>query len=269
MSANGENRSGPNAGAGSALVVRPPGTIGAISFVNFAPQPPYDERLIFWEGRNLDTAAAFRLLRQRLIDRGDPRIVLCTSAERGEGKTTLATNLALAFAELGKYRVLLIETSFRSAAVGEVFGFKPPAGFAGQLARHRVRRDDPWVVVQIAGSPLYVMAAEPRCCASCAAVLAEEAKFCGMCGKETDLNDGGAIDAVTFAAAIGQFRESFHYLVLDAPPVLASGDVNLIQDSADAIVFATRKGRSAARSLRRAIEQVAPAPVAAVVLMEN
>ena len=116
MAANGEERRGPNAGQ-SALVVRPPQT-GAISFVNFAPQPPYDERLIFWEGRNLDTAAAFRLLRQRLIDRGDPRTMLCTSAMRGEGKTTLATNLALAFAELGKYRVLLIETSFRSAAVG-------------------------------------------------------------------------------------------------------------------------------------------------------
>jgi hypothetical protein len=51
--------------------------------------------------------------------------------------------------------------------------------------------------------------------------------------------------------------------------VLASGDVNLIQDSADAIVFATRRGRSAARSLRRAIEQVAPAPVAAVALMDD
>jgi Mrp family chromosome partitioning ATPase len=264
LAANGDNRGG----ADGALVVRPLST-GLISFVNFAPQPPYDERLIFWAGQNLETAAAFRLLRQQLIDRGDPRIVLCTSAERGEGKTTLAANLALAFAELGKHRVLLIETSFRSAAVGEVFGFKPPAGFAGQLARHRVRRDDPWVVVQISGSPLYVMAAEPRCCANCAAVIAEEAKFCGMCGAEANLDDGTAIDAVTFAKAIEQFRESFHYLVVDAPPVLASGDVNLIQDSADAIVFATRKGRSAARRLRRAIEQVAPAPVAAVVLIEN
>jgi Mrp family chromosome partitioning ATPase len=103
----------------------------------------------------------------------------------------------------------------------------------------------------------------------CAGVLAEEAKFCGMCG--TEASDGAAdpIDARTFAASIGKFRESFDYLVLDAPPVLASGDVNLIQDSADAIVFATRKGRSAARNLRRAIEQVAPAPVAAVVLLEN
>jgi Mrp family chromosome partitioning ATPase len=268
VAANGDNGGGPSPGAGSSLVVRPHST-GAISFVNFAPQPPYDERLIFWEGRSLDTAAAFRLLRQRLIDRGDPRIVLCTSAVRGEGKTTLATNLALAFAELGKHRVLLIETSFRSAAVGEVFGFKPPAGFANQLAQHRVRLDDPWVVVQIAGSHLYVMAAEPRCCPSCAAVIAEEAKFCGMCGSETNFNENVGIDAVTFSRAIGQFRESFHYLVVDAPPVLASGDVNLIQDSADAIVFATRKGRSAARDLRRAIEQVAPAPVAAVVLIDN
>jgi Mrp family chromosome partitioning ATPase len=266
VAANGENHSG--AGGGGSLVVRPQST-GEICFVNFAPQPPYDERLIFWDGRNSDTAAAFRLLRQRLIERGDPRIMLCTSATRGEGKTTLATNLALAFAELAKHRVLLIETNFRSASIGEVFGFKPPAGFAGQLAQHRQRQDDPWVVVQIAGSPLYILAAEPRCCPKCATVLAEDVKFCGMCGTEANLSDGASIDAVTFAKAINQFRESFHYVVLDAPPVLAHGDVNVIQDAADAIVFATRKGVSAARDVRRAIDQVAPAPVAAVVLIEN
>jgi Mrp family chromosome partitioning ATPase len=268
VSGNGENRAGASPGADAALVPHLSPAAG-ISFVKFAPEPPYDERLIFWEGRDLETAAAFRLLRQRLIDRGDPRIVLCTSADRGEGKTTLAANLALAFAELGKHRVLLIETSFRNAAVGEVFGFKPPAGFAVQLARHRQQPGAPWVVVQIANSPLYIMAAEPRCCPKCAAVLGEEAKFCGMCGAETDTVGSGNIDAVTFAKAIKQFRESFHYLVLDAPPVLASGDVNLIQDSADAIVFATRRGRSAARSLRRAIDQVAPAPVAAVALIDD
>ena len=66
-----------------------------------------------------------------------------------------------------------------------------------------------------------------------------------------------------------RFRDTFHYIVVDAPPVLDSGDVNLIQDAADAIVFATRKGRSEARNLRRAIEQVAPAPVAAVALIDD
>lgn len=266
MAGNGQNPA--QEGATAALVPKLD-TGSGISFVHFVPQPPFDERLIFWESRDLETAAAFRLLRQRLIDRGDPRIVLCTSAARAEGKTTLATNLALAFAELGKHRVLLIETSFRSAAVGEVFGFKPPAGFATQLAQHRLRPGDPWIVVQIANTPLYVMAAEPRCCTKCATVLVEDARFCGLCGTEAAPEGAPAIDAVAFATAIRKFRESFHYLVVDAPPVLVSGDVNLIQDSADAIVFATRKGRSAARSLRRAIEQVAPAPVAAVVLIES
>jgi Mrp family chromosome partitioning ATPase len=242
---------------------------GGISFVQFAPQPPFDNRLIFWKGRDTSAAAGYRLLRQRLIDRGDPRIVLCTSARRQEGKTTLAANLALAFAELGKHRVLLIEATMRGAALGEVFGFMPPQGFAGQLARHRGRPADPWVVVQIASSPLYVLAVEPRCCGKCATALGEEAKFCPMCGASVADTAPGVLDAVTFGAAIKRFRDTFHYIIVDAPPVLDSGDVNLIQDAADAIVFATRKGRSEARNLRRAIEQVAPAPVAAVALIDD
>lgn len=265
MAQNGDTRGGP---ASTALVPHRKEEAG-ISFVGFAPQAPYDERLVFWQNRDSETAGAFRLLRQRLIDRGDPRIVICTSASRGEGKTTLAANLALAFAELGRHRVLLLETSFRSAAIGEVFGFKPPRGFAAQLALHRGRPGEPWVVVQIGDLPLFVMAAEPRCCPGCAAVLAEDAKFCGMCGSNMENGAPVPIDAVAFGAAIRQFKQSFHYVVVDAPPVLLSGDVNLIQDSADAIVFATRKGRSAARDLRRAMEQVAPAPVAAVALLDD
>lgn len=252
------------------LVPRPPeGEGGGIAFVRFAPRPPYDDRLFLWRERDSDTSAAFRLLRQRLIDRGDPRTVLCTSATSREGKTTLAVNLALALAELGKHRVLLIEASFRATSLGEIFGFKPPKGFAGQLARHRSNPKEPWVVVQIGTTQLYVMAAEPRCCPHCAAVIADDARFCGMCGKGVEAGATANLDAVSFAAAIRRFRQAFDYLVVDAPPVLVSGDVNVIQDAADAIVFATSKGHSEARNLRRAIEQVAPAPVAAVALIEE
>jgi Mrp family chromosome partitioning ATPase len=258
---------GENDNTAAALVPRAPD--GGISFVQFAPEPPFDDRLIFWKGRDTSAAAGYRLLRQRLIDRGDPRIMLCTSARRHEGKTTLAANLALAYAELAKHRVLLIEASFRGAALGEVFGFMPPQGFAGQLARHRGRPADPWVVVQIANSPLYVLAVEPRCCSNCSRALGDEAMFCPMCGTPVANGAGSSLDAVTFGAAIKRFRDTFHYIIVDAPPVLESGEVNLIQDAADAIVFATRKGHSEARDLRRAIEQVAPAPVAGVALIDD
>ena len=196
--------------------------------------------------------------------------MLCTSARPNEGTTTLATNLALAFAELGRYRVLLIEATFKRASLGEVFGFKPPKGFGMQLARHRERPGDPWVVVQITSTPLYILAADPRCCPHCATIIANEAaKFCGQCGKDVGGATSGKLDAIAFADAIQRFRSAFDYIVVDAPPVLASGEVNLIQDAADAIVFATNKGKSEGRNLRRALDQVAPAPVAAVVLLEN
>lgn len=240
-----------------------------ISYVRFAPRPPYDDRLAFMRERGSDTAAAFRLLRQRLIERSDPHIILCTSAGRGEGKSTLAANLAMAYAELGKYRVLLVEASLRVAALGEMFGFLPPKGFASQLAAHRSRDGEPWIVVQIGGAPLYVLAVEPRVCPQCTRALSEEASFCPMCGTNvTAVGSRDPLDGVSFSRMIEGFRQSFDYVIIDAPPVLGSGEVNLMQDVADAIVFAARKGKTEGHELRRAIEQVAPAPVAAVALVE-
>jgi succinoglycan biosynthesis transport protein ExoP len=263
------NNSGKGSGSnGDTTALVPREDDAGIAFVRFSPSPPYDQRLVFWQQSASETAASFRLLRQRLIERGDPRSMLCTSAVRGEGATTVAANLAVAFAELGKYRVLLIEASFRRAALAEVFGFKPPKGFAAQLARHRAKPSEPWVVVQVGTAPLFVLAVEPRCCPHCAAVIAQEARFCGMCGKDVAGSPTASLDALTFSSAVKRFRSAFDYIVVDAPPVLAGGDVNLIQDTADAIVIATRRGKSEARELRRALNQVAPAPVAAVVLLD-
>jgi Mrp family chromosome partitioning ATPase len=257
-------------GESAALTIVPGGeNQAAISFVRFAPRAPYDDRLTFMKERASETAAAFRLLRQQLIERDDPRIILCTSARREEGKSTLAANLAMAYAELGKYRVLLVEASLKMAVLGEMFGFLPPKGFATQLATHRSRPLDPWIVVQIGGAPLFVLAVEPRACPNCAHVLAETASFCPMCGtKAPDSLRPEGLDGVSFSEMIRTFRQSFDYVLIDAPPVLGSGEVNLIQDVADTILFAARKGKTEAHDLRRAINQVAPAPVAGVALID-
>jgi Mrp family chromosome partitioning ATPase len=73
---------------------------------------------------------------------------------------------------------------------------------------------------------------------------------------------------VSFSSAVTRFRDAFDYLVVDGPPVLTGGDVNLIQDACQAIVFAARSGESQMHNLKRAIEQVAPAQPAAVALMD-
>jgi len=221
---------------------------------------------LVFSDRDARRASAFRTLRQRLIDAGEIHSILCTSANSGEGTTTLAVNLALSFSELGRFRVLLIEANFRRSSLAALFGFMPPAGFRSQLAHHRLHPDEPWAVVQI-GSGLSVLAVEPHACPGCSAPLPVWAQFCGGCGAKV-AGAGAFTDGAGVNAAIASLREVFDFVIIDGPSVLSSGDVNVIQDSADAIVMATRRGKSDERSLGRAIEQVAPAPLAGVVLLD-
>ncbi|MGE0160394.1 MAG: GumC family protein [Gemmatimonadales bacterium] len=62
-----------------------------------------------------------------------PRSVLVTSCRPGEGKTTVAVNLAMSTAKLGK-RVLLIDADMRKPAVHRAFRINPGPGLASCLA---------------------------------------------------------------------------------------------------------------------------------------
>ncbi|HEY5091337.1 MAG TPA: zinc-ribbon domain-containing protein [Polyangia bacterium] len=259
----------PESVKSSPLVPRDNGRAIGVSFVRFTPRTPHDPRALLWNKRSPSGAAAFRHLRQQLIAGNDPRTILCTSANPGEGKTTLATNLALAYAEIGRPRVLLIEGSLRAAALSEVFGFKPPIGFGAQLVRHRSLPDERWVVVQVGTQPLFVMAAEPHRCPQCGAALPEDARFCGRCGTTVGHVAADTLDSAGFVPAVRRFRETFDYLVIDGPPVLARGGIDDVKDVADAVVLAALKGHSRRRDLRGTAEQISPKPIAAVALLDG
>jgi len=68
---------------------------------------------------------AGRLLRQAASDRS--RVVLVTSAVGGEGKTSLATQLAMSLAHRGR-KAVLVDCSLRRPAIGGVFDLPPGPG---------------------------------------------------------------------------------------------------------------------------------------------
>ena len=82
---------------------------------------------------------AFALLRARLryfnVDR-DIRSLLVTSATPGEGKTTVALNLALAEAVAGNTSVVLVEADLRRPALRQRLHIEPRAGLAEILSRN-------------------------------------------------------------------------------------------------------------------------------------
>jgi Mrp family chromosome partitioning ATPase len=209
------------------------------------PDDDLDSRLELVIDPDSERSAAFRVLRHHLLEVGRPRCVVVTSPKAGEGKTTVALNLALALAECNRAKVLLVETHLRRPQLANVFKLAPPWCFAEQLVAHRHQPVMPWSLIEIPQLWLHVGAVNPRI-------------------EKTQLLDGPA-----FAIAVERLRlAGYDHIVVDAPPVLGSADVNLLADAADAVVFALRARISTARDLRRATEQVGAAKVAGSVLVE-
>ncbi len=211
-----------------------------------APPDP-DPRLILLCEPDSPRAASFRVLRHRLEQQSDPRTIAVTSAGPKEGKTTCAANLAMALGECGRARVLLVEANLRSPSLAALFGFLPPECFAAQLTRHRERPLEPWSVVEVFSPSLHVAAVKP--------------------GPENE--NRPLLDGVAFGIAMDMLRRSgYDYVVIDTPPVLGSADVNLIEDYADGVLLTAWARRSSGRSLRRAVEQLAPAKILGVTLLD-
>ena len=80
-------------------------------------------------------AEAFRTIRTNVLfstaDEGS-RTLVVTSTGPGEGKTTVASNLAIAFAHAGQ-RVLLIDGDMRRPRVHEVFGLRQEPGLSNVM----------------------------------------------------------------------------------------------------------------------------------------
>ena len=78
------------------------------------------------------------------------------------------------------------------------------------------------------------------------------------------------LDAPAFAIAMERLRVAgYDHIVIDAPPVLGSADVNLMADAADAVLLAVRARRSTTRALRKAIDQLGTSKVVGTVIVDS
>ncbi|GAB5077188.1 polysaccharide biosynthesis tyrosine autokinase [Arthrobacter sp. AD-310] len=105
--------------------------LGAIAFEEDAERKP----LLTQVGQQSPRAESFRRLRTNLQFAnvaGKAKTVLVTSSLPGEGKTTTATNLAIALAQAGQ-SVCLVDADLRRPMVGEYLGLDKNAGLTTAL----------------------------------------------------------------------------------------------------------------------------------------
>jgi capsular exopolysaccharide synthesis family protein len=171
---------------------------------------------------------AFRSLSTSMLfsDTGlGPTTVLVTSAQPGEGKTLVATNLAVALAELGK-PVLLIDADMRRPKIHRAFGVRCGSGLAGYLEGGCDWRG----VVQKTG--------------------VEGLDILGCGGQHP--NPVQLLSSKRVPTLLAEAAKEYKYIILDSPPVLNLADGRILAHLVEGVILVVKSGATPLVLVQRA-----------------
>lgn len=142
------------------------------------------------------------------------RVIVITSPGVGDGKTTVATNLAIALAQIGR-RVVLVDGDLRKPRLHSIFDEDPENGLAAIL------EDDSHINTPVAKqtqiSNLWIIPTKP--------ILEGVSK---------------KIHSSRMRGLLEQLRKEFDVVLIDSPPVLRISDARVFGWLADGVVLVFR-----------------------------
>ena len=189
---------------------------------------------------------AMRTVRTRIereADRLGAKVILVTGSISGEGKSTIAANLALSQAEKGK-KTVLVDFDLRNPSIGKVLNRQNPGGVGitailkkEKKVREGIQYIREWrLSVIYGGTPL----SDP------AGVLASDA-----CRE-----------------LLEELRKSFDYVILDTPPAAMLADASVIAASADCAVYVVKEDYARITQIAEGLDALAETgiPIAGAIL---
>ncbi len=179
-------------------------------------------------------AEAYRGVRAQLFvrtqDKGH-RVIQITSPNPGDGKSTLAANLAISIAQAGK-RVVLLDCDFRKPRVHTLFNLpKPELGLAS------VTDGQAELGTAIRHSRLGNLDLLP-------------------CGPRP-ANPAELLSGAKFQQVLAELRTLYDFVIVDTPPLLAVSDPRVVAQRADAVLMVFKITKRARPQAERARELLA------------
>ena len=144
-----------------------------------------------------------------------PKVILVTSGLPKEGKTTCATNLALAFSKLGK--TLLIDADFRKPRIAKISNIEGSEGLTGYVSGHNSLQE--CISQDSDSSSLYIMRS-----------------------GEIPPNPLELLSSNRFKETLQLMRQNFDYIIVDSAPIIPVSDGLVIGRHADAILMVVKAG---------------------------
>lgn len=185
---------------------------------------PFEKRktyggIVLEKNRNVVIDEAFRILRTNLLFRmrGNKKVILVTSNMSGEGKTFIASNLAVSLSFLNK-KVIIIGVDLRKPELNKVLNIsKTSAGLANYLDNDKDLQLSDLIQTSSYFAGLDILTAG------------------NIPSDPTEL-----LAKNKFSEIIEQLKECYDYIILDTAPISLVADTSLISHVADISIYVCR-----------------------------
>jgi capsular exopolysaccharide synthesis family protein len=163
---------------------------------------------------------AFRGIRTALFfnnQQGNLKVIQVTSPIPGDGKSTIASNLAVSIAQSGR-KVCLVDCDFRRPRVSKIFGVGSDVG-----------------LVQVINEKSVLAEAIQESSVENLSIL--------CCGRRPG-NPAELLSSEKFQSIVAELRTMYDYVILDTPPVLVVSDPATVAPIADGVILTVRLRRN-------------------------
>jgi capsular exopolysaccharide synthesis family protein len=157
-----------------------------------------------------------------------PQTIMVTSMAPQDGKTTIASNLAITLAESGS-RVLLVDADLRRPMLHDVFGLNGTRGLSTFIAG----TSDIRVFEVAACKNLYVVTSGPK-----------------------PPNPSELLISKRLKTLIGAFKDKFDFIIFDTPPIISVSDALVMSKIVDASLIVVRFGKTTHEIMNHGIKQL-------------
>jgi capsular exopolysaccharide synthesis family protein len=175
-------------------------------------------------------AEAYRAIRTSLLYSSisnQAKSIVVTSSVPGEGKTSTATNIAVALAQAGK-QVILVDADFRRPAIHKVFGMAANVGLGNMILRDRPAS----MLIQATSQPnLRIIPSGP--------VPPNPSELLGS---------GEMVSVISGLQSIADF------VIYDTPPERAATDATILAAATQGVILVVEQGRTKVSDIRRTVD---------------
>jgi polysaccharide biosynthesis transport protein len=191
-------------------------------------QTPSENRKAYYRSTSAFEEAVRTLRNTILLSdfEGRLRSIVITSAAPSEGKTTIASHLAIANADRGQ-KTLLVDGDLRRPSLHSRFGITPREGLSNVLTGERLWQE---VVLPVEGRP-------------------------NLSLLPAGLGSHRAADLIgpRLATLLDEFAKEYDLVILDSPPVLGFAECLQMATAADGVLVISRAGETKRKAVAEVI----------------